>query len=386
MRILFSGMLAGVPYQGGAAWAVLQYLLGLRRLGHTVYFVEPLDVAAVQSAGANMADSINAAYFHNIVRQFGFESSAALLLKNTHETVGLSYMDLQTFAASADLLINISGMLTDEELLSRIPRRVYLDLDPGFIQLWHLQGIDMHLEAHTDFVTIARAMGQPDCRIPACGKTWITTFQPIVLEHWPVAERIRYDALTTIANWRGYGSVEQDGVLYGQKAHSLRRFMRLPLQTACKFMLALAIHPGEVQDLQALHANGWELLDPREVAGTPQQYREFIQASKAEFGIAKSGYETARAGWFSDRSICYLASGRPVLAQETGYSRFLPTGEGLLPFTGCDDALKAIEDLESNYDRHARAARALAEEFFDSDRVLSSLLEKVGSTTNEGAG
>ncbi len=386
MRILFSGMLAGVPHQGGASWAILQYLLGLRRLGHAVYFVEPLDAAAVQPAGANLADSANAACFRDIVEQFGFEESATLLLKNSQETVGLCYNALKQVAASADMLINVSGMLTDEELLSCISRRVYLDLDPGFVQLWHLQGIDMHLDAHTHFVTIARSMGQPDCRIPTCGRTWITTFQPIVLEHWPVAERIRYDALTTIANWRGYGSVEHDGVFYGQKAHSLRRFIRLPRLTRSKFMLALAIHPGEAQDLQALHENGWELVDPIEVAGTPPQYREFIQMSKAEFGIAKSGYETARSGWFSDRSICYLASGRPVLAQETGYSRYLPTGGGLFPFSTCDDVLQAIEELNRDYGRHARAARALAEEYFDSDRVLNSLLQQLGTTTNESAG
>ncbi len=379
MRILFSGMLAGVPHQGGAAWAVLQYLLGLRRLGHAVYFVEPL------AAGAALADSINAACFRDIVEQFGFEESAALLLKNTRETVGLGYPALKQVAASADVLISVSGLLTDDELLSRISRRVYLDLDPGFVQLWHQQGIDMHLDGHTHFVTIAQAMSQPGCRIPTCGRTWITTFQPIVLEHWPVAGCIHYDALTTVANWRGYGSVEHDGVFYGQKAHSLRRFIRLPRLTGSKFMLALAIHPGEAQDLQALRENGWELVDPREVAGTPNSYREFIQASKAEFGIAKSGYETARAGWFSDRSICYLASGRPVLAQETGYSRYLPTGEGLFPFASCDDVQHAIEELNRDYRRHARAARALAVEYFDSDRVLRSLLERVGATTGEGA-
>jgi hypothetical protein len=386
MRILFSGMLAGVPGQGGAAWAVLQYLLGLRRLGHIVYFVEPLDASALQPSGTNLASSFNAAYFRNIVDQFGFEECAALLLKNTRETVGLSYKALKQLAESADVLINVSGMLTDQELLSRISRRVYLDLDPAFIQFWHLQGIDMHLDAHTHFVTIARAMGQPECRVPTCGRTWITTLQPIVLEHWPVAQNPHNNALTTIANWRGYGSVEHDGVFYGQKAHSLRRFMHLPRLTGSKFMLALAIHPDEVRDLQALREGRWELVDPKEVAGTPQDYREFIQASKAEFGIAKSGYETARTGWFSDRSICYLASGRPVLAQETGYSRYLPTGEGLFSFASCDDVVQAIEELNRDYDRHTRAARALAEAYFDSDRVLNSLLQQVGTTTSEGVG
>lgn len=379
MRILLSGLMAGVPYQGGATWAVLQYLLGFKRLGHDVCFVEPVEAGALRPNGTDLAGSTNAAYFRSVVEQFGLAESAALLVKDTTETFGLSYSKLARIAAGADVLFNISGMLTDERLLSRIPRRVYLDLDPAFIQIWHAQGIDMHLAGHTHFVTIARAMGQPDCHIPTCGRSWISTFQPVVLEHWPLVQNGRYHALTTVANWRGYGSVEHEGVLYGQKAHSLRPFFALPRASPLKFMLALAIHPGEAKDLQALRANGWELLDPAKVAGTPNAYREFVQTSMAEFGIAKSGYVAARSGWFSDRSTCYLASGRPVLAQETGFSHYLPVGEGLFRFSTMDDALEAIQELNRNYIRHAHAARALAEAYLDSDLVLSSLLERVGA-------
>ena len=143
-------------------------------------------------------------------------------------------------------------------------------------------------------------------------------------------------------------------------------------------MSALAIHPGESKDLAALKENGWQLLDPAQVAATPASYQQFIQGSKAEFGIAKSGYVASRCGWFSDRSVCYLASGRPVLAQETGFSRFLPTGAGLFAFQTADDVLAAIEEVNADYPRHARAARTLAEEFFDSDKVLSRLLERIG--------
>lgn len=379
MRILLSGMMAGVPYQGGATWAVLQYLLGFKRLSHDVCFVEPVEAGALQPNGTDLAGSTNAAYFRSVVEQFELAESAALLVKDTTETFGLSYSKLARIAAGADVLFNISGMLTDERLLSRIPRRVYLDLDPAFIQIWQTQGIDMHLAGHTHFVTIARALGQPDCHIPTCGRSWISTFQPVVLEHWPLAQHVRYHALTTVANWRGYGSVEHEGVFYGQKAHSLRPFFALPRASPLKFMLALAIHPGEAKDLQALRANGWELLDPAKVAGTPNAYREFVQTSMAEFGIAKSGYVAARSGWFSDRSTCYLASGRPVLAQETGFSHYLPVGEGLFRFSTMDDALEAIQELNRNYIRHAHAARALAEAYLDSDLVLSSLLERVGA-------
>jgi hypothetical protein len=258
--------------------------------------------------------------------------------------------------------------------------RVYLDLDPAFIQFWHaVQGIDMRFAGHTHFVTIGQAIGQPDCGVPTCGLPWIPTPQPVVLAYWPVAGPVRHDGLTTVGNWRGYGSIEYQGVFYGQKAHSLRRFITLPARTREKFLLALAIYPDETKDLQALASNGWVLLDPGQVAPTPASYQEFIQGSKAEFGIAKSGYAAARCGWFSDRSLCYLASGRPVLAQETGFSRFLPTGEGLFAFETLEEVLASIEALNADYARHARAARALAEEFFDSDKVLTRLLQRIGA-------
>jgi hypothetical protein len=179
-----------------------------------------------------------------------------------------------------------------------------------------------------------------------------------------LAERVTYDSLTTVANWRGYGSIEHAGVFYGQKAHSLRSFMTLPTLTEERFLLALSIHPDEQKDVALLASHQWQLLDPDQVTHTPQHYQTFIQGSKAEFGIAKSGYVLSRCGWFSDRSACYLASGRPVIAQETGFSRFLPTGEGLLAFETTEDVLAGIGALHHDYARHARAARALAESHF----------------------
>jgi hypothetical protein len=381
LTILLSGMIAGVPHQGGATWAVLQYLLGFRRLGHEVYFVEPLAEASLRPAGAALADSINAAYFRQVMAEFGFTHAAALLVQRSRETVGLPYAELLRLARRADLLINISGMLTDPELFGRIPVRAYLDLDPGFVQLWHeAQGIDMRFAGHTHFVTIGLAVGQPRCTVPTCGLPWITTPQPVVLEHWPVAEQITRDALTTVANWRGYGSVEHKGVSYGQKAHSLRPLITLSTRTRERFLLALAIDPAECNDLAALTAHGWHLIDPARVAYSPAAYREFVRGSKAEFGIAKSGYVATRCGWFSDRSLCYLASGRPVIAQETGFSGFLPTGKGLFAFSTEEEVLAGIEALNADYARHALAARCIAEAYFDSDRVLSQLLQRLGGT------
>lgn len=378
LRIIVSGMIAGDPRQGGATWAVLQYVLGLRRLGHEVYFVEPVKAKSLRPGGARLAESENAAYFRAVVEEFGLAGYAALLDEATHETAGLDYATLCAVARRADVLFNISGMLTDAALLEPIPRRVYLDLDPAFIQLWQSEyDIDMRFAAHTHFVTIGLAIGTPGCPVPDCGVRWTKTLQPVVLGEWPVAERIETDALTTVGNWRGYGSVEYQGQHYGQKAHSLRAFFELPRRTRERFAPALGIHPAETGDLAALAENGWQITDPARVAGTPADYRRFIQGSKAEFGIAKSGYALSRCGWFSDRSVCYLASGRPVLAQETGFSKWLPAGEGLFAFQNMDEALAGIDAMNADYARHARAARSLAEEHFDSDKVLPRMLEEV---------
>ena len=375
-------MIAADPGQGGATWAVLQYLLGLRQLGHTVYLVEPVRPAKLQPEGTGLANSVNAAYFQSVVERSQLEDCAALLLTGTRETVGLPYAALRDATSHADLLINISGMLTDHDLLENIAVRVYLDLDPAFNQLWcAAEGIDVGFDGHTHFVTIGLAIGDPGCEIPTCGRQWIPTLQPIVLSEWPVADAVTLDAFTTIGNWRAYGSITHHGVFYGQKAHALRRFIGLPQKTANQFALALGIHPAETTDLTNLAANGWQLVDPSDVACDPDRYRAFIQGSKGELGVAKNGYATARCGWFSDRSVCYLASGRPVIALETGFSRFLPTGEGLFAFDTEDDVVEAADDIARGYTRHSRAARQLAEDFFDSAKVLPHLLERVGIDT-----
>ena len=379
IRIVFSGMIAADPYHGGATWAVLQYVLGLKKLGHEVLFVEPMKASSQRPPHVPLPASENVAYFREVTRQFGIERTSALLLEGGKETVGIAYDDILRFAQRADLLINVSGMLADRALLDAIPRRVYLDLDPAFNQVWHhAYGIDMRFAAHTHFITIGQRVGADGCPVPTCGLHWLKTHQPVVLEEWPYVEPRESADLTTIGNWRGYGSVEFDGLHYGQKAHSLRQFIALPRFTKEKFAPALAIHPGEQSDLAALAENGWTIQDPNRVASSPSGYRRFIQQSKAEFGIAKSGYVTSRCGWFSDRSCCYLASGRPVIAQQTGFDEFLPTGRGLFAFETMDHVLAAIGELRSDYRRHARAAREIAQEHLDSAKVLPRLLRQIG--------
>jgi hypothetical protein len=370
LRIVVSGMVAGDPDQGGATWAVLQYVLGLRRLGHEVLLVEPVEKLTLPIAAS----------FAATTAQYGLQGTSALVTRDSQESWGLERDALRVRTRRADVLINASGLLLDPELTAPIPIRVYLDLDPGFTQLWaDVDGIDMGFDGHTHFVTVGGVIGRPTCAVPTCGLDWIPTLPPVVLDHWPFAERATTGVFTTVANWRAYGSIEHDGRHFGQKAHSLRRLAGIPKRSSRTFALALSIHSQERSDLQTLRENRWQLLDPVAAAGTAVGYHRFVQGSFAEIGIAKSGYVESRCGWFSDRSAAYLASGRPVLAQDTGFAEELPVGEGLLSFRDEDGAVAAAEAVSSNYPSHRRAARRVAEEFLDSDRVLFGLLEAVGA-------
>ena len=380
LTVVVSGMIAADPGHGGAAWAVLQYLRGLQRLGHDVFFVEPIAIGKLRPSGASLSTSVNAGYFNAVVTQFGFQRRAALLQHGTTETFGMSYTKLAAVVRRADVLLNISGMLDDPALIEPIPRRLYLDLDPAFNQLWHaVDGIDMRFDAHTHHVTVGQAIGTPSCAIPTCGRRWTASLPPVSLADWPVAPLDPAAAFTTVANWRGYGSIQHNGTTYGQKAHSLRALLPLPSLTDESLLLALSIDPGETSDLERLALHRWRMVDPREVAATPDQYRDFVSRSKGELGIAKSGYVVSRCGWVSDRSACYLAAGRPVIVQDTGFGDRLPVGEGLLTFATLDEAAAALRAVAADYPRHCAAARRIAEEYFDSDTVLTRLLAHTGA-------
>jgi hypothetical protein len=371
MRIAVSGMVAGDPHQGGASWAVLQYVLGLRRLGHEVLLVEPV-------AAATLERSESASYLEGVAARFGLEY--ATLVDAEGNSALIPRERLRKLMAETELLLNVSGMLAIPELLEPVPVRAYLDLDPFFNQHWHLQGADMRFAAHTHFVTVAAGLDDPENEVPTLGLDWIETLPPVVLEEWEPAPEPPSLPFTTIGHWRSYGPIEHEGERYGLRAHSLRELIELPRRTRAEFLLALGIHESEHDDLEALAANGWQLTDPAEVATTPDRYREFVRASQAEIGIAKEGYVRSRSGWFSDRSACYLACGRPVVAQDTGFGRALPVGQGLLAFDTVGEAAAAIEDVLANPQEHARAARGIAEEILDSDLVLSRLLERLGGS------
>lgn len=378
LRILLAGMVAGDPHQGGASWAVLQYVAGLTELGHEVMVVEPVAPEALEPGGEV------GRYFESLPL---LQGHAALLGRGGEATAGAAYAELLEFARGADLLLNVSGMLRDERLLEAVPVRAFLDLDPGFNQVWETTGSEMGFDRHTHCVTVGVRIGVEDCPIPTLGRNWIPTLPPVALAHWPVAEGPpRRAAFTSVGHWRSYGSVEHGGVRYGQRAHSLRRLFELPRHSPACFELALGIHPDEADDLRALREHGWALLDPYEVAGTPADYAGFVRESKAELGVAKSGYVDSRSGWFSDRSACYLASGRPVAAQDTGFGESLPVGEGLLAFETVEEAAAAVAAIDADYDRHARAARALAEEHLSSRKVLPRLLERLAAPEPSEAG
>lgn len=362
-------MTVGVPHHGGATWAVLQWVLGLRRLGHDVLLVEPVDEPSVDQL----------AYFGSITHGFGLAGAAALLTSG-RGAVGMTFDDVVGFVDGADLLVNLAGTLRDPELVERPPVRAYVDLDPAFTQLWQeVDGIDMGFGHHTHLLTVGLNVGRPGCRVPTCGRRWIPAPPPVVLEQWPAAEPLRAP-WTTVASWRGYGPVVHDGVHHGQKAHSWRSLLALPGQVPVEVLPALGIDGGEQKDIAALHEHGWRWVDPLMVTGTAHDYRSFVRASGGELGVAKSGYVVSRCGWFSDRSACYLASGRPVAAQETGWSEHLPSGAGLLKFSTVEEAAEAVCLVAADEAAHSRAARAVAEEHLDSDRVLGRILQATGES------
>lgn len=376
--IVVCGSIAQRPGRPGHAWAFLSFLLGFRKLGHEVLFVDRLDCAcagAVHSPDA-AARSVQGRWLAGTMSMAGLDGNWAALLDG-HLTIGLSRERLQTEIERCSLLFNVNGFLDDEELMDAAPRRVYLDIDPGFAQIWEAQGLSHCLDGHDDFVTVGTKVGACDCGVPTGGRRWITTLPPVLLDLWPTAAAGR--AFTSVGSWRGpFAPLQHNGVTYGLRAHEFRRFMALPGRVRAPFMIALDIDAADEADRTALEAHSWILVDPlHELASFPA-YQRYLQSSMAELCIAKGVYVGTRGGWFSDRSACYLASGKPVVAQATGVEEALPTGCGLLCFEDLDEAAQAAQEVRRDLPRHSAAARAIAEEHLDSDVVLGALLDRLG--------
>jgi hypothetical protein len=374
--VVLTGMIGGQPHLGGLTWVALNQLLGLRDAGCEAHLLEPVPSSALTSAGAPLHATDNAAYFRAVLDAYDLTDAATLWCPDTGETLGRTYAELTGLCGRTDVLLNVGGSLTEPQLIDQIPVRAYLDLDPGFTQLWAAD-VDMRLADHNRFVTVGPLLGTATCPVPTLGLPWIGMVPPVSLRHWPASQGDAAAAFTTVASWRGYGSVWQDGVHYGQKAHAMRPLLDLTGRTDQRLRLALEIHPDERADLDALRHHRWPVVDPADVAATPQDFQGFVTGSKGELGIAKLGYLAGRTGWFSDRSACYLAAGRPVLAHDTGFGAHLPVGEGLLAFTDVDEAAAGLAEIAADYPRHASAARGIAEEHLAADKVMGDLLDRL---------
>ena len=379
--IIVAGGVAQRVGRSGHTWVFLQYLLGLRRLGWDVLFLDRLEPEMCADENGRPCapeDSMAFAYLENSFRAAGLAGAWAIL-DGDGRCLGCSRREVIEFARSAPFLLNFMGYCTDEEILAAVECRVFIDLDPGLGQMWQRLGLADLFSGHDAFVTVGTRIGSPGCLVPTCGLPWIRTLPPVVLEEWPRVEEPG-DAITTIATWRGdSGPIEYEGRTYGLRLHSFRDLLPLPGRSDQEFRVALDIHPLETSDLARLAEEGWIVEDPLVVAADPAAYRDFIAASRAELMVAKTLYTDTRSGWISDRSACYLASGRPVIASDTGFGATIPAGEGLLPFSTVDEAAAGIDRIASDWKRHARAARELAEEWFDSDRVLDRLIDEVAS-------
>ncbi len=380
MIVLVSGAIANKPFNGGAAWTRLNYILGLQKLNFDVYFVEQIEPGnCVDGAGrpARFEESVNVSYFKNVMKQFGLANRAALICED-RTAGGMDVRRLGEIAGSAGFLLNISGHLQVDSLKSGPRVKAYLDLDPGYTQFWHVSGTSPRLAGHDYYFTVGENIGAKECQIPTDGIRWRPTRQPVVLEQWSVSSEGDPGRFTSVASWRGpFGPIQYGDTTLGAKVREFRKYISVPSMLNERFELALDIHPADHGDADLLRSNSWNIVDPRVVVPDPHAFRRYVQTSGAEFSVAQQIYVETRSGWFSDRSLRYLASGKPVLIEDTGFNRNYPTGNGLLSFSSVDDAVAGVRRITQNYADHARAARQIAETYFDSNRVLAHMLDQM---------
>lgn len=357
-----------VAGRGGHAIHVLHILEGLRRLGHDVLFLEYLDHPPAALARTEFLTLLAG-------------RRGALLDSATGESfAGLRRPQVASFAATADAVISLAAHYRREPwpLLEAVRPRILIEQDPGYTHLWAAAGEPLEIFGEHDFLfTVGANVGTPRSPIPTCGLPWRALWPPVVLDWWtPGARPVGRDRFTTVGAWRDYGYLELDGETFGPKVEEFTKFIELPRAAGEELELTLAIDADD-PDRDLLRAHGWRLEDPR-LVNTPARFRAYVGSSLGEFSCAKGGYVGTRSGWFSDRSACYLAAGRPVVLQATGFEDLLPVGEGVFAIGDVEEAAAAMAEVRGDYQRHRRAARELAREFFDAEQLMAGMLEQSG--------
>lgn len=392
LRIIVGGY-AGLLPAGGITWDYVQYPAGFAAMGHDVFYIEDTRLWPIyQTAGSDWGDcSANVAHLKAVMEAFGLAGRWAYRDEASGKCFGLTEEAVREIARTADVFVNVSCSTFLRDEYRRIPVRALIDSDPMFTQIQYLSqqmftpgesSLRESVDAHTHHFTFGENVGASDCRMPECnGIRWRPTRQPICLDRWPASElpdvRDERAAYTTLMNWTAAKPLRYEGESWGQKDVEFRRFFKLSLRVP-EIPLAVAVGQtggaGSPFPCEEASAAGWQVLDPAREAPDWRAYRDFIRRSRGEFSVAKETYVKARSGWFSCRSACYLASARPVVTQETSWSKYLPHECGLLAFVDEAGAIEALQRVASEPARHARAARRIAEEFFDSKRVLGRML------------
>jgi hypothetical protein len=382
--IVVLGMMSRMPVPGNS-WLVAHYLVGFQRLGYDVYYVEahgstPREV--MQSPSDNAAVKA-AEYIDRILRKFDFGQRWAFhSLHDDGRCYGMTELELKSLYRSADLIINLHGGTAPTPDMLANGRLVYLETDPV---TWEIRLHNQRpkaqamIEPHCDFFTWGLNYGQPDCQVPLPdGVRFHHSPPPVILDDWDRHGKAPGERFTTVGNWRQDGDVRFRGEVYHWSKHyEFLKFLDLPERTPQPFELALASCGDE--DQQLLERHGWRVRPASEVSDNLDAYRNYITGSRGEFSVAKDQNVRLHSGWFSERSAQYLAAGRPVIVQDTGFGSFLPTGRGLFAFSTQEEILKAVEDINSNYRRHSQAAHEIAQEYFAAERVLKNLVDRIGS-------
>jgi GT2 family glycosyltransferase len=390
-KVVVLGMMTKMPV-AGVVWQNLHYLLGLERLGCEAYYVEThaRTPSMLMSNEDDDSSALAAEFIAAVMRRFGLADRWAFhALHDDGRCFGMSEQQLSRLYGSAELLLNLHGGTQPLPELSANGRLIYVETDPVQLQLELHHGVQEtvdFLEPHSAFFTFAENWGKPDCGLPVQDRfRFIPTRQPVVLDLWPDRSTQPADVFTTIGNWRqAWRDVTFGGERYTwSKHHEFLKYLELPERSGQAFELALSSCPAE--ERQMLSERGWRLRDGLEVSRGIDSYRDYIAGSRGEFTVAKDQNVRLRTGWFSDRSATYLASGRPVLTQDTGFDTALPSGEGLLAFDSLEAAVEGVAEIDADYSRHARAARQVAREHFSHEVVLGAMLEQLGVATRKPA-